>query len=362
MDNDNYSEFKMDYIACLKVAQNDIKALINLEKSRKEKVAPLLELRGKKTDKHLQKFLDDWGDSSFFMDFCQTESDEKRSQWLTELLTSKNAFKGKRDKFIKISTSNQNMIPVVSWQDNDSVRDVVQFALKVERLSAEFAIRINMISNHSWLVCMSVLNAIDKLCNVTVILDFQDKLKEASGVLDKVLEINKYKVKQVVLLSTSFPLDKPPSGQTIQVNCVDYSWQSKLRKKLENTVIYGDYAASNPFSTIDFIPGMRIIPFACYFTPFEWWMRREGSDKEYKCFRNIAREIEKLPFFHGESYCWATKEISRIAKLDDNTEGGHGSNGTWNGYKSNQHICTMLDYLTIPPATLGIEELEDSEE
>lgn len=49
----------MQYVACLRVGQNDVKALINLEDHRREVVAPLLDMRGD-DDRHLQTFLASW--------------------------------------------------------------------------------------------------------------------------------------------------------------------------------------------------------------------------------------------------------------------------------------------------------------
>ncbi|EXF94094.1 hypothetical protein HK44_005270 [Pseudomonas fluorescens HK44] len=48
----------MLYIPCMKVGQNDVKALINLEDARKELVSPLLNMRG--IERHLNDFLADW--------------------------------------------------------------------------------------------------------------------------------------------------------------------------------------------------------------------------------------------------------------------------------------------------------------
>lgn len=339
----------MDYVACLKVGQNDVKALINLEDARKDKIAPLLELRGKETDRHLDSFLSEWGEREFFFDFCQTETGDNVSSWQKGFLLCNNAFSAKQDILQKLAT-HRNIIPVISWQDKNTLRNIIQFALHIESSYSESALRINMNSQKSWGTAISVLSAITNPYNMTVILDFQGSPQTTPERLDlvteKVSEIGEYGVKQVVLLSTSFPIDKPPSGETRQTSCTDYLWQQKVMARFGNKgVVYGDYAATNPFSVMEFVPGMIVIPFACYFSPFEWWMRREGKDKEYKAFRSIAKEIISLSFFHGENYCWATKEISRISKLDDSVTGQHGTNGNWNGYKSNQHMCAMLDYI-----------------
>lgn len=355
----------MNYVACLKTAQNDIKALINLEQCRKEKITPLLELRGRETDKYLSNFLSEWGASKFFLDFCQTENNDDISSWQAEFLRCDNAFSTKKSIFHEL-TEHKNMIPVISWQDKNNLRNIIQFAIHTENSYPETAIRVNMGSKSSWNVAISLLSALTTPSNLTVILDFRGKPPSTPEEIDlveaKVCEINEFQIKQIILLSTSFPTEKPPSGETKQISCTDYFWQTKIITKYnDKKIVYGDYAATNPFSIIDFVPGMIVIPFACYFIPFTWWVRRNGTDKEYKVFRSIAKEIVNLPFFHGEDYCWATKEISRIAKLDDTIDGQHGSNGSWNGYKSNQHMCVMLDTLLMPAHSLSEADNLDEE-
>jgi len=89
---------------------------------------------------------------------------------------------------------------------------------------------------------------------------------------------------------------------------------------------------------MEYIRGMPVLPFACYYTPTEWWQRRKGSDKEFVRYVEIAQEIRTLPGYHGDDFCWATREYSRIVA----TSTGYGNNGTWNGYRINQHICAMI--------------------
>ncbi len=345
----------MEYVACLKVALNDIKALINLESNRKKHITPLLEMRGKETDKHFKSFQDNWGDTPFFLDFSSTELEDKtKTEWISQLLSAEQAFSNKRD-FFDEARKNSTFIPVISWQPNDSSREVVQFSLKVEQQFNELAIRVNMNSSSAWQVACSILDSLSSPSNTTIILDFQDKSREittesskATG--NKISTLSAYSPKRLVLLSTSFPSQKPAANSTASVASLDYSVQHLIKSasKISCPVIYGDYAASNPFDTIDFIPGMIILPFACYFYPFEWWMRRLGGNKEFIKYRDIAKEIRVLPYYHGDNYCWATKEIARIATLTPSDDQGHGANGTWNGYKSNQHMCVMLDYLQSP--------------
>lgn len=64
----------------------------------------------------------------------------------------------------------------------------------------------------------------------------------------------------------------------------------------------------------------------------------QGGDKEFVNYIEIADEIRRLPGYHGDGFCWATREYTRIVATSTN----YGNNGTWNGYRINQHICAML--------------------
>lgn len=163
----------MEYVPCLKVALNDVKALINLESHRKARVAPLIEMRGKETDPHLRTFLDQWGDTSFFFDFSLAESATTTDPWFSNLLLQNDAFKTKRN-FLSALSNHPNLIPVISWQEQDTLRNVTQFALRVEERFSEIAIRINMQDEKAWPTATSVLSAVREPENITIILDYQD--------------------------------------------------------------------------------------------------------------------------------------------------------------------------------------------
>lgn len=70
--------------------------------------------------------------------------------------------------------------------------------------------------------------------------------------------------------------------------------------------------------------------------------RRKGGNKEFANYIEIAQEVRNLPGYHGDDFCWATREYSRIVA----TSTGYGNNGTWNGYRINQHICAMILSIT----------------
>ncbi|MGO2202092.1 beta family protein, partial [Pseudomonas helleri] len=156
-------------------------------------------------------------------------------------------------------------------------------------------------------------------------------------------QLNGYNLQSLVLLSTSFPIDKPASNTSRSSACYDVAWQSNIdRNGISPSPIYGDYAATNPTAPMEYIPGMPVLPFGCYYTPTEWWQRRKGGNKEFVNYIEIAREVRNLPGYHGDDFCWATREYSRIVT----TSTGYGNNGTWNGYRINQHICAMILSIT----------------
>lgn len=64
----------MQYVACLRVGQNDVKALINLEAPRRDVLAPLLEMRCD-DDRHLQTFLANWTAHPFFLGVSRMAKD-----------------------------------------------------------------------------------------------------------------------------------------------------------------------------------------------------------------------------------------------------------------------------------------------
>lgn len=51
----------MEYVVSARVGLNDMKALVNLDQERREKVIPLLNVRGE-SSRHLDGFLQHWTD------------------------------------------------------------------------------------------------------------------------------------------------------------------------------------------------------------------------------------------------------------------------------------------------------------
>lgn len=366
-------EDPMEYVAALKVGQNDIKALVNLEAVRKERFAPLLMMRGKDT-KYIDNFLQRWGASSFYLDTSRYKIDENDDFLLSSKVNNpNNAFKNKFDFYQSCKSKNSSLIPTVGWKKDDPPREIVQFALNLEASYDLFAIRFDASRDDSYNLNLvrNILNSVKNPNRIDVIIDYGKEASAATAPSNVAAIANElfniYGVRQVILLSTSFPEDKPTPGTSRYKTCNDLIWQlSFINAAKRKDLIYGDYAATSPDSVVDYIPGMPVIPFANYLEGFEWWQGRKGKDKEFINYIDLANDIIGLPGYHGDNFCWATKEISRIAKLPAIQGEKYGSNGSWNGYKVNQHICAILDKFskikTAPAGTQGGGQADDDED
>ncbi|CAM2187655.1 Beta protein [Burkholderia cepacia] len=355
----------MNYVAALRVGQNDIKALVNLEAARREQVAPLLSMRGN-DERHLDTFASNWGGTPFYLDVSRFPTDANDQYLIQNALNSpNNAYAAKRAFYVATRAKNNALIPVIGWADGDSSRDVVQCALQ---LAAEFprvALRVEVARDlaRQWPTAQNVLNSVTDPSAVDVIIDFRKladiPLLTPGGWLDRLVrDIHAYRVARVIIVSTSFPDDKPASGTSRTVACLDLTWQLAFQATLGDLpLIYGDYAATNPTGVMDFIPGMPVIPFANYLVPTEWWQIRQGGDKEFHHYTGIAATIRAIPGYHGDGFCWATREIARIAASGTN----YGNNGTWNGFRVNQHICAVLQYLASRGAPPVGAEFDDED-
>lgn len=349
----------MEYIACLRVGQNDIKALINIEPERRRIFSPLLNMRGD-DDRYIRTFLENWADHKFFLDISRATSDVSEGFISNNDLHNPNeGFKNKRRFFDTVFEKNKNAIPVISWVDTDPQRDVIQCTLSAAKKFGEIAVRVfcqSQPSKSSWQRTKAIMDAIADPGSTHIILDFgasqPTPYSFGSPFHNALSELDQYGPKAICLLSSSFPADKPASNTSRQVPCMDIVWQTTARAlPIRTPIVYGDYAAMSPAATMEYVPGMPVLPFANYYTPVEWWQKRQGKDKEFANYIDLAREIRTLPGYHGDDFCWATKEFSRIS----NSGASYGNNGVWNGYRINQHICAMLDHLT---STQGEDEVD----
>lgn len=356
----------MKYIACLRVGMNDVKALTSIEAERRTNFSPMLDMRGS-NEKYLQEFLECWTQSPFFLDISRVTADAKDAYIVdNDLHNPSNAFSAKKSFFDAAYKNNKKLIPVVSWRDTDEQRQVVQFAIQLNAEYGKLAIRVSVNpkpSDAATARLLAILDAIQKPETTTVIFDYSSTrpldLSSGSDFHNLLLSVDGYGLERICLLSTSYPADKPPSNTSRMVQCSDPEWQASARVlELRTPIVYGDFGATNPSAPMEFVNGMVILPFANYYIPPEWWQRRKGGDREFSNFIEIAREIRKLPGYHEDDYCWANKEIFRISNLADDSEAGYGNNGLWNGIRTNQHICVMIDQIESKPEEIdGYDDL-----
>lgn len=342
----------MMYIPSIRVGQNDIKALTNIETNRREHIIPLLNMRGD-SQRHLDAFLSNWTDHPFFLDISPFAADSNDSYIVTNgLFDCQNSYANRQSFFRAISSSAPHMIPTVSWKSSDSPRETIQLALALERNNNRIAVRVDFSdqqkSNQQRIRSLNILNAVSNTSSVWLLIDYGfisqiNELRNSEELTNFLDQLKPYSLAGISVISTSFPDSKPANGTSRSVTSLDVVAQSRIDMSGQSTpLIYGDYAATNPLGSMEYIPGMQIIPFANYYSQGEWWQTRRGADKEFSAYVDIARDITQLPGFHGAAFCWATQEIDRIATA---AVGGNGNNGTWNGIRINQHICAMLDYL-----------------
>lgn len=339
----------MEYIVSTRVAQYDLQAFTNLEPQRKQAIAPLLNMRGKNLY-DVEKFAEQWGDTPYLFDVSRFLADAKSEFILQNSLNSSDRhYISKHRFFNEVRQLNRAMIPVVGWRSEDPSRDIVQFMNSLLSDYERVAIRVSMQQEGSPLKLHMLLAAVTDPQRLIVIFDYESIERfgipdlDPSGTLSILLRACRdADVGHIGTLSTSYPVDKPAKGQSRIVSCRDVYWQIALQRQYpEYDLIFGDYGATDPNAAVEFVPGMSVLPFANYYSPEEWWQKRLGEDKEFERYVDLAREIRTLPFYHSDGFCWATTEFERIA----GTGGNYGSNGKWNAYKINQHICAQLEFL-----------------
>lgn len=313
-------------------------------------------------EKQILAFLDFWGDFPYLLDASRFLPDQHDALIVDKGLHNPvSGYAAKRDFYLWAASRNKQLIPVVSWAVGDPTREIVQCAVQLERTYPKVAAYVDMNAGKSEIDKITrVLDAVEKPEQMIIVLSVGDKsppdLSQNGALFTLVAQLRGYGISRIVLLSTAFPSDKPPSGTSRVVTCLDLVWQNAAKKVLDGVeFVYGDFGATNPTSPLDYVPGMPVIPFANVLINSEWHQIRDGKDKEFFVYPNIASAVRILPGYQGDDFCWATREIARIASKSDNK---YGNNGTWNGYKINQHVCAVLD--EIGGAKLGAPE--DSED
>lgn len=357
------------YVVALRNGQNERKALCNLRQGVIEYVIPLVSLREKENtaeasetlSKQTENFINDWH-GAWLADISRYPGDD--NAFAQHMNSPHSGFENKLSFFRQLVTRCPKAIPVIGFSSSDPVRDVVQQALKIADVTDQsLVIRVEGFSPESRERLINILNALPDLTRVSVILDLQSISSALSSARVQALgqwvkDLVAYGVPQVVPLSTSYP-DSITRTKGIWMPSHDLAWQRILNTMLGDQIqiTYGDYGATNPLASIEYIPGMRVIPTAGYYAEESWFVVKTGGSQEFAIFGDIARLIQALPEYHGDSFCWGTEQIARIAR----SEGGNGSNAYWNGVRINQHISAMLTDIQ-NGAMAGSSDTEDGED
>jgi hypothetical protein len=298
------------------------------------------------------------------LDVSRQPRDIRASKLIIEkdLLSEDNAFHNKRNYFHELKEIS-TFIPVVSWQQSHSQREIVRYCFELYNSDfRKIAIRIDSKAptDHDISIINSIINAFPDPENLIFIFDYQNIARplntdEKKWLRETIKDLTEnYNIEEIFLLSTSFPTDKPPRNTPQYYSNSDFIWQAELVNSYPQ-VRYGDYATSDPTGEMEFIAGMTVYPFAAYSNPrgTEWWATRQGEDKEFSKYVDIAKQVVALPFY-GKISCWADENYERISQLDptDDERKGWGASGQWVGYRINQHIVYMLDFIETPPKCL----------
>lgn len=344
------------YVPCIKNGMHDLRGLIELDHESKKKITPVILTAGTvfspktgevKKDHLLDGFIHNWSDGNFIVDASRTDSDIK-SEYNEHhgLVDQDNNFSRKFSYYQKISSVNKNLIPAVSWHAKDDLKNIIQLLINLKSTYEKIAIIVNPNQNGSLATLDTLLCLFNDNEKIKVIINygsiFNSTLPGEESVTNIIKSINQRGVKDIILLSSSFPHLKPTEKDTwMSSPCTDLAWQLMVinQNDTEADVIYGDYAANSPLSPSEFIPGMKIIPSATYFNNGVWYQIKSGGDKEFVVYIDIAKSILSSDFF--DDFCWATKNIIKISTSKD----GYGNSGVWNGYKVNIHIEEILRIL-----------------
>lgn len=365
----------IEYFPALRAGKFDLLALLELENERKQRISPIISARG--NAKQLEQFAERWGDFPFWVDssrFPQDASDELAST----LNKGEGNFAEKQNLLATLSGINKNVLPIVGFRASDNARQVVQFALYALKNFSFVAIRVEMSGkalDQNLSLTSAILNAVDDddINRIYLIADMGSinsvpDTDESSDIARVIGLAAEYSIDKIVTLSTSWPDDRPDKGTIEYRGCLDPIWQAQVfsAEEADFNLFYGDYAATNPVKDLldNFDPKKMAapVPFAGYLTPCIWVQSKQGRSGENEQFKTIANQFRNLENYHGDNFCWGTRQIGAIAT----GARAPGNMAFWNKIRVNQHICAMLhafdegmfDWL-LTPDTDNDADLED---
>jgi len=339
------------YVPSIRTSKYNLGALKELKPDVKALLIPRIIVRGDNTT-DLDSFLVDWHQNPVFLEISNFTIDIdcdlniQLSDHSEHYLNKFNFFKEKREIAKKL-------IPIIHENTVENLRNIVQFGLNISKEFDLIGIVLNISTQFekSFSILNSLLAAFsDDVISKTVLIVDAGKIDNLNQInIDNLTTafklIKDYNFHSIITSSTSYPATRPSTGETTTHTCIDPIWQNRFNNQLNKigkNVIYGDYAATDPsVEAIEFDFAVQPIPYATYLLEysFEWFTLREGKGGECEKFRIIAQKIRDEDGYHGDDFCYATKQIKEIAEY---VRRKAGNQAYWNKLKINQHISSII--------------------
>lgn len=361
------------YMPSVRTSKYNLGALKELDLDVKLKLIPRIIVRGdNSTD--LDSFLTDWNDKPLFLEISKYSLDIDCD--LNILLNDSNGHYLNKFNFFKEKHQIAGkLIPVINENSLDKLRDIVQLGIKISNNFDLVGIILDISINFDR--SLSILNSLlaafsDEAISKTILIIDGGKIDNLNQInIDNLMMtfkiVKNFNFHSIITSSTSYPTTRPSASETATHTCIDPVWQNRFNNQLNKigkNIIYGDYAATDPSGeAIEFDFAVHPIPYATYLLndSFEWFTLREGKGGEYEKFRLIAQKIRDQNGYHGDSFCYATRQIKSIA---EHTRNKAGNQAYWNKLKINQHISAIIKsnsdgYLGVIGLTHNEEDSDD---
>ena len=363
------------YMPSVRTSTYNLGALKELNAEVRDRLIPRVIVRGDNT-KDLDSFLTDWNELPLFLEISKFSIDFD-CELNTFLHQNNDHYQNKFNFFQEKRNIAKNLIPVINENTPEYLRDIVQLGLKTSNDFNFIALTLNISSqfDKSFNILSSLLAAFsnEAISRTILILD-AGKIESLNQInIDNLRTahdlIKNHSFHSIITCSTSYPNTRPPAGEAATHTCIDPVWQNKFNEQLNKigkSVIYGDYAATDPsIEAFEFDFAVHPLPYATYLLneSFEWFTLREGKGGEYEKFRVIAQRIRDQNGYHNDEFCYATKQIKVIA---ENSRNKAGNQAFWNKLKINQHITAVIKldtdgYLRSAGLTHNEEEADDDD-
>lgn len=339
------------YMPSVRTSTYNLGALKELNAEVRDRLIPRVIVRGDNT-KDLDTFLADWSELPLFLEISRFSIDSD-CELNTFLHQNNDHYQNKFNFFQEKRNIAKNLIPVINENTPEHLRDIVQFGLKISNDFNFIALTLNISSqfDKSFNILSSLLAAFsNEVISKTILILDAGKIESLNQInIDNLRTahdlIKNHSFYSIITCSTSYPNTRPPAGEAATHTCIDPVWQNKFNEQLNKigkSVIYGDYAATDPsVEAFEFDFAVHPIPYATYLLneSFEWFTLREGKGGEYEKFRVIAQRIRDQNGYHHDEFCYATKQIKAIA---EHSRDKAGNQAFWSKLKINQHITAVI--------------------